>query len=466
MTTKRVEVDFGSQSMAIGVPAHAVVAEFDDPDALPNPDESVREALANPHDNPPLLKLARPGMRVAIGFDDPTRPATTVQAILPGVVATLLEAGVAESDILLICACSNHRKWTRSELAKYLGPRIFSQFWPSGQIINHDCSDSSQLEFLGISPAGRYPVELNRSFVRADLMIYVGNVGPGGFRTYTGTGAVIGLASTRSIASHHSFHGIRQLGFSIDDPVKKQPHSVKDDLNTQLEIATGKTVFYVNAVTGSGGKLVGVFAGHCGGVKTHSWKLAESIFRVPTPQADVLIVGLPETVAHGSIDNTLIAMVGLMSPPRFSPDRPVLREGGVVIGVGPSRGYIDPERYPAYQEMIDLYGRYHSYTALVDHEQEFDHRPAYRRQYTHGYGYPPLHGFWLLYQCSYTKSRASAVILAGASNPGAFRALDVTPTENFDEAWKLATRIAGPDPVTVVAPTFWSKRSFKFDVTA
>jgi hypothetical protein len=160
----------------------------------------------------------------------------------------------------------------------------------------------------------------------------------------------------------------------------------------------------------------------------------------------------------------LNAAIGVMSPPRFSPGKPVLREGGVVIGLSPSSGYIDPERYPAYQEVIDLYGRYNSFTALVDHEQEFDNRPAYRHRYTHGYGYPPLHGFWLLYQCSYTQARAGAVIMAGTRNPGAFRALGITPAADFNQAWKIAARLVGPDPVTVVAPTFWSRRSFKFDV--
>jgi len=70
----------------------------------------------------------------------------------------------------------------------------------------------------------------------------------------------------------------------------------------------------------------------------------------------------------------------------------------------------------------------------------------------------------LLYSCDYVLSRASAVILAGAQNPGAFRKLGITPTRDFSDAWSLALRNVGSDPVTVVAPTFWSKRLFKFDV--
>jgi len=464
MSTKRTLVDFGDRSVEIDVPEHATVVEFDDPGALSDPFAAAREAIARPYGSPSLAEVAKPGMRVAIGFDDPTRPARTVQTILPVVVDALLEAGVAESDITFVCACSNHRKWMRQELADYLGPGIFSRFQHGGHIVNHDCSDPAELEFLGLSPAGRYPLEMNRRFVSADLMIYVGNVGPGGFRTYTGTGAVIGLASTRSIASHHSIHGIPRPGLPAGEASRKPRHSVKDDLNTQLEIATGKRVFYINSVSGLEGNPVGVFAGSCREVRTPAWELAESIFRYRVPQADVMVVGLPERLGTDSADNTLVAATGVMSPPRFCPSAPVLREGGVVIGLSPSRGHIDPERYPAYQEVIDLYGRYHSLASLVGHEKDLDDRPEYRRLYTEGYAYPPLHGLWLLYQSRYTRERAGAVIMAGSRNPGAFRALGITPAADCAEAWRLATRIVGPDPVTVVAPNFWSRRSLKFDV--
>jgi hypothetical protein len=66
---------------------------------------------------------------------------------------------------------------------------------------------------------------------------------------------------------------------------------------------------------------------------------------------------------------------------------------------------------------------------------------------------PPLHPFWLLYPSSYTLARASAVIMSGTTNPGAFRALGIVPTQNFEAAWKCATKIVGKEPVAVVAPT-------------
>ena len=69
-----------------------------------------------------------------------------------------------------------------------------------------------------------------------------------------------------------------------------------------------------------------------------------------------------------------------------------------------------------------------------------------------------------MYIGHYTLQRASAVIMAGTQNPGAFRQLGITPASDFEQAWKIATRNVGDEPVTVVAPTFWSKRQFKFDV--
>ena len=463
---KPVLTDFGNRQVEIAVPKHAVVIEFEDKSLLADPVTATIEAILAPHGSPPLSELAGPGKRVAIGFDDPTRPSATAQTIIPAVVQKLLDTGVSTDDIVLICACSNHRKWTHTELAQYLGPNIYGRFWPSGQILNHDCYDKLQLKFLGTSNIGKYHVELNRRYIEADLMIYVGNVMAAGFSSYTGTGVVIGLASTRSIASHHSLKKIRKHGFKIDDKATKQPHSVKGDMNTLLEEVTGKRVFYVNAVPSAGGKFAGVFAGYAQEVRPPAWAVADSIFRYPAPEADVLIIGIPEILSLGSSDNTLLAASGVLSPPRLCPERPILREGGVVIGLCPSRGYIDPERYPSYQAAINLYAHYHTVNSLVNHEEEFDVCTDYRHRYTSGYAFPPLHAFWLLYQFSYTQKRAGAVIMAGTSNPEAFRSLGIVPAENFDEAWKLATKLVGKDPVTVVAPTYWSRPSFKFDVTS
>ncbi len=379
MMTKAVAVDFGSKKLDIDVPTHAVVAEFRDPPFLADPQATVREALSNPYGSPPLRELANPGMTVAIGFDDITRPNIPPQTILPIVVEELLACGINRRDITFINACSNHRKNTRSELAGHLGAELFNEFWPTRQIINHDCTDSAELTYFGVTDGGRV-VEMNRRFVEADLMIYQGNVSSAPWKGYTGTGVCVGFGSTRSIASHHSFHSIPLPSKKKKSEATKARPSVKDEMTSYLDKALGREVFYINSVNGRGGKMAGVFAGSASGVKPPAWELISQYAPQPVPQADVSIIGLPATYSYGTSDNTLIAAIGACVPPRCSNNLPVLREGGVVIATSPSAGIIDPNRFPAYQEVIDLYGKCFEVRQLVDHEDEFNHRPEYRIQ--------------------------------------------------------------------------------------
>ncbi len=91
MKTKHVAVDFGDRQIEITVPRRAHVVEFKDPPRLKAPVAAVRQALAEPNGSPPLAALVKPGMRVAIGFDDPGRPPAPGHVILPTVVDVLLK---------------------------------------------------------------------------------------------------------------------------------------------------------------------------------------------------------------------------------------------------------------------------------------------------------------------------------------------------------------------------------------
>jgi len=241
---------------------------------------------------------------------------------------------------------------------------------------------------------------------------------------------------------------------------------MKPEMTAFLEEKTGKKTFYVNAVTGLGGKAAGIFAGHASAVTPPAWELAGKMFTRAVPQADVLVVGLGAAYSYGSSDNTLIAAVGATVPPRYSPDLPVLREGGVVIAVSPTTGLIDRERYPSYQDLIDVYARHHDIRSLVDHEEPFHGNAEYMRGYRQGFGYPALHAFWIFYELEYALARAGAVIMAGTSNPGEFRKLGLQTAPDFDTAWKIARRYVGANPATVVAPTFWTRPRIKFSVKA
>ena len=464
MSSKRVAVDYGDRKIDIEVPESAFIAEYQEGTLIKNPREAVLNALSNPLGMPPLTSLAKPGMKVAIGFDDITRPNLPARTILPILVEELNRAGIQDRDILFICASSNHRKPTRTELANHLGPTLFNRFWRLNAIVNHDCTNQEELTYLGITESGRY-VEHNNRFLDADLMIYQGNVSSAQGPSYTGTGVCIGLASTKSIASHHSINAIPDPeAKKMQSGEKKKAVNVKDEMSAFMEQATGKQVFYINSINGIGGKMIGVHAGHASSIKAPAWELANSRFVYDTPQADVLIVGLSASFSYGNANNTLIAGAGTFTLPRYNAEGPVLREGGVVIAVSPTTGFIDPQLYPSYQKVIDVYGSLHSPRGLIDYEDEFNNNLEYTHKYTYEHGYPPLHPFWLLYENEYSLNRAGAVIMAGTSNPGAFRAIGMSTAPNFDTAWKMAKKIVGESPRTVVTPSFWSKPRIKFRV--
>ena len=130
MHFRTIEVDYGPERVPIEVPESAVVAEFQEPEPLASPDRALADALAHPCGAPPLAELAKPGMKVAIGFDDPTRPPHPWHMILPAVVEVLLACGVSKDDILFICANGNHKKWSESELRAFVGEAICNDFWP------------------------------------------------------------------------------------------------------------------------------------------------------------------------------------------------------------------------------------------------------------------------------------------------------------------------------------------------
>ena len=463
MDVKTVRVDFGNDRIDIDVPSDAVLAEFRDPCYLDDAAHALDHALSHPHGAPAIDELIRPGMTVAIGFDDPTRPPAPWQFILPRLIERLCARGVNEHDIVLICANGNHKKWSQQELRDFLGADLFDRFNAHGGVLNHDCVDPDALTDLGTTSSGCV-VEHNRRFLKSDLMLYVGQVMAHTWGGYTGTGAVIGLASTRSILSHHNHTVVNHPNTTLGDQRQMYFRQLKADINAHLEAATGKRIFYINWVGGVAGKMSHIFAGYSPEIEPPAWEAADTFSLVPVPQADVLVIGLPAAFAYGSASNPLVAAIGMAYPPRVWLGKPVLREGGVVIGLNPSDGIIDEQTYPSYQEVIDLYDRHYSIAEMQVHQAAIATREQYVARYREGGAYHPIHPFWLLYSCHYLLERAGAVILAGTKNPGAFRKLGITPAKDFTHAWSLASRIVGEHPTTVVAPSFWSRRLFKFDV--
>jgi hypothetical protein len=324
---------------------------------------------------------------------------------------------------------------------------------------------------MGVSSMGDY-VEYNRLLVDSDLFVYVGTVLSSNWGGMTGTGVVIGLASARSMASTHGFpvYGHPDSCHGNHRTMLYRAH--KQAIMKQIEEFTGKRVFYIDAVLGAGGELAGIFAGYSPEINEPTWELTERLYQLEVPQADVFIVGVPRYALYGESSNPLISLAAACAPARIWINKPLLRDGGVIIALTACDGTIDERAHPSYREIIQLYNRCFSAEELSLHEEEFRHREDLIFKYRHCYAYAPVHGFWLFNESQYALDTASKVIFAGVpgmdnplarvqvrgdGGPGVVRDVGCVPARDFDHAWKLAEQIVGKNPRVLACPQFWTK---------
>ncbi|MDN5347137.1 MAG: lactate racemase [Clostridia bacterium] len=464
--TKTVAVDYWDKKININVPEDALVLESSPPPGAPNPQELVRKAIDNPLGMPPLRELAKKGMKVTIAFDDPCRPAPPRQVVIPVLLEVLNQAGIPDEDITLLCATGNHCKFTKAQLRAYLGQEVFERFWPKGsanRLINHDCSDPDGLVYMGVSEMGDY-VEYNKLLATSDLFIYCGTVQSSNWGGMTGCGVIIGLASARSMRSTHSWDVVGDPRSCHGDPRTMFYRSHKDAVMDQIEKFIGKKVFYVDCAVGQGGQVINVWAGHYKEIQEPAWKFVESIYQVRCPQADIVVVGIPQFLLYGDSNNPLIAFTGTTTAPRHWVNKHLVREGGVVIGVAQSNGQVNERLHPSYNEVMDIYSRCFTAAELYDYEDEFINREDLVFKYRYCHGYHPIHPFWLFYESQYIVDHCSKIIMSNVQNPGAFRKLGVEAVKDFDIAFARAKQIVGPNPRVIVLPSFWSKPRLQFYV--
>jgi len=343
---------------------------------------------------------------------------------------------------------------------------VFQRFWSKGssnRVLNHDCAGPDNNIFMGLSDMGDY-VEYNKLLLESDFFIYLGTVQPSNWGGMTGCGVIIGLASARSMRSTHSWDVVGDERSCHGDPDKMFYRSHKDAVMDQIEEFCNKKVFYVEAVIGEGNEPVAYFAGHYNEIKKPSWELVKSLYRVNVPQADIVVVGMPRRFLYGESNNPMMPLVGACTTPRHWINKPLVREGGVVIGVCRCTGEINEQDHPNHKEAIDYWGNCFDASQMYDLEEGWNHHQEYLYKYQHCHGYHPVHINWLFYESQYMIDHCSKIILTGEVNPGPVRKLGLTPSPDFDHALAKAKQITGDNSRVVVLPTFWSKPRIQFYV--
>jgi nickel-dependent lactate racemase len=213
---KTIHVLYGKEGMDLQVPDDTQVLAGKDEPALEEPDRAVAHRLENPIGSPPLRELVRrrDPDTVAVTISDITRPVPNT-TFLPGILSALNDAGVDDSQIVLIIGTGMHRPSTPDEREMLLGA-IESRV----EVVDHTADRPETLVTVSDDP----PVRVNRRFVEADFRIVTGLIEPHFMAGFSGgrKGVCPALVDLETVKRFHGYETLANPradnGVLLDNP--------------------------------------------------------------------------------------------------------------------------------------------------------------------------------------------------------------------------------------------------------
>ena len=221
-----VHLAYGKSGLDLHAPPDAEVIAPRPAQALPDPRQSLQDALRAPIGLPPLRDLVRPQDKVVIVHTDLTR-ATPNALILPVLLEELEGAGIRRDNITLLNALGTHRPQTPAELRGLLGDFIVDNY----RCLQHDAWDDGNLVTFGETSLG-HPVRLNRAFAEAGVKILTGFIEPHFFAGFSGgpKGVLPSIAGFESVLSNHGremvAHPKATWGVTAGNPIWEEMREV------------------------------------------------------------------------------------------------------------------------------------------------------------------------------------------------------------------------------------------------
>lgn len=312
----RVTLDYGRTGLEVELPAERVVGPLAMRPAapVPDPEAAIAEALARPIGAKPLAELARGRGNACILVCDITRPVPN-RLILPPLLRTLEEQGIARRDILILIATGLHRPNEGAELDEMLGETIARNY----RIENHHGKVLAEHDFLGVTSNG-VPAYLDSRYVRADLKITTGLIEPHLMAGYSGGRKVIcpGIAALETVKIWHGpkflEHPNADCGILEGNPVHEE--------NTRIALMAGCD-FIVNVCLDGQRRLTWIGAGDMIEAWQEGVRFVANVVRVPVPEPlDVVVT----SAAGYPLDTTWYqAIKGLTGA------LPIVKQGGTII---------------------------------------------------------------------------------------------------------------------------------------
>lgn len=325
----RVTLDYGRTGLEIELPDDRVVGPLAIRPAAPltNPEAAVTQALANPIGGRSLAELARGRRNACILICDITRPVPN-RLILPPLLRTLEDQGIARNDILILVATGLHRPNEGAELQEMVGPEIAANY----RIENHHGKVLEEHEYLGETPNG-VPAWIDGRYVRADLKITTGLIEPHLMAGYSGGRKVIcpGIAALETVKV---WHGPRFLEHPKADCGIVEGNPVHEE-NTRIARMAGCD-FIVNVCLDGQRRITWVGAGDMIQAWEAGVRFVEQVVKVPVPEpVDVVVT----SCAGYPLDTTWYqAVKGLTGA------LPIVKPGGtIILAASLSEGLGSPE---------------------------------------------------------------------------------------------------------------------------
>jgi Uncharacterized conserved protein len=433
-----------------------------DPPYIPEDqlEEKTLESIRNPMGMEPLSKLAFKGARVTIVFPDRVKggeqPTSHRKVAIKLILKELYSAGIEKKDIVLICSNGLHRKNTKQEIYRILGPEIFHEFWYTGQIINHDSEDYEHLVDLGTTKRGD-PVLMNKYVYDSDIAILIGHTQGNPYGGYSGgyKHCATGITHWRSIASHHVPDVMHRNDF-----VPVSTHSLMrskfDEIGQHMEECMGKKFFCCDAVLDTKSRQIQINSGYAKVMQPYSWEMANKRTFVPFAEKkyDVLVFGMPQFFHYGDgMGTNPIMMMQALSAQVIRHKR-IMADNCVIICASACNGYFNDDQWPYLRQMYDMFQKNHMDTLpdMNQYGEYFATNEEYIRKYRYAYAFHPFHGFSMISCGHIAEENTSAIYICGAQEPGYARGMGLKTRATIEEALKDAKKIVGENPNILALP--------------
>jgi nickel-dependent lactate racemase len=279
--------------------------------------QEIERALDNPIGISSLEKLARPGMKVVVLFDDIQR-ATPANLAIPAILNRLNKAGVGDERISAVCARGTHPKPTDEQIEKKVGKEVIRRL--QGRISIHD-AQSSENVFIGRTSRGT-AVEINKHVAEADIVIGIGTCIPHPYSGYGGGCKIFmpGVCSYDTISAHH-YAWLRNKDSQLNR-LEGNPWYEETVEMARLGGLTYKMDFLLN----ENNKVIGAFFGDPVEAHRQGANHATSLYLINLPkQADVVITSASPLE------------IGVQATKALLNARLAVRAGGTIIWVAAQR---------------------------------------------------------------------------------------------------------------------------------